>query len=92
MANWPVAVASVLAFSCLNSPDNGIDRPLKGPESVTGGALAKGRAGPAPGVAVAVAGGAQLMYRPGVGACVVACTANATTPMVAAAPRSKRKR
>src|ERR1700690_3600123 len=89
---WPGAVGGVLAFNCLKRPDKGEVRPPSGPASLGAGGLARGSAGPAPGVAVATAGGAQLMYRPGVGACAPAWTANATRLTAAATPRSTRKR
>src|SRR5450631_3370238 len=87
---WPVAVAAVFAFNCLNSPDSGEVRPPSGPASATGDGLASGSAGPAPGVAVATAGGAQLTYRPGGGACAPAWTANATAPPATATPINTR--
>ena len=46
---WPAAVAAVLAFNCLNSPQSGVDRPPSGPAFAAGEALASGSAGPGPG-------------------------------------------
>ena len=59
---WPFAVAAVLCVQLLEQPGQ-----RRGQTAERSGvrdrrtALASGRAGPAPGVAVATAGGAQLM-------------------------------
>src|ERR1700680_97359 len=84
----PFAVSAVLTFNCLNRPERGVVKPPSGPDPGAGGGLAIGIAGPAPGLAVAEAGGAQLMYRPGTGGCAAAWAARPTTPMTAAIPMS----